>query len=179
MSLSAHVIKFSFPCGNDKFIDRLEVVAKRSLRYKPQGRPFKEIKGSRSLYLLYLSNLIRATIARAACISDKLPRHLSFMSTVQLMRNIASLCITMTTNALRKLLPALLTTITQTVVGQQKRPNEPRVIKRRAKAYSSMQSPGFNLTRSRLKWVAQECLEYYNSILKFSAITELRNSEFC
>ncbi len=38
-------IEKGLPCGNDKFIDRLEVVAKRSLRYKPQGRPFKEING--------------------------------------------------------------------------------------------------------------------------------------
>ncbi len=40
-------------CGNDKFIDRLEVVAKRSLRYKPQGRPFKEIKGSLPIPIIH------------------------------------------------------------------------------------------------------------------------------
>ncbi|MCK4840326.1 MAG: hypothetical protein KAT04_00420 [Methylococcales bacterium] len=30
------------PCGHDDFIDKLEAVAKRALRYKPQGRPFKK-----------------------------------------------------------------------------------------------------------------------------------------
>ncbi len=38
-------IEKGLPCGNDNFIKKLEAVAKRSLRYKPQGRPFKEIKG--------------------------------------------------------------------------------------------------------------------------------------
>ena len=38
-------IEKGLPCGNDNFIDRLERVAKRALRYKPQGRPFKENKG--------------------------------------------------------------------------------------------------------------------------------------
>ena len=42
-------IEKGLPCGDDKFIDRLEVEAKRSLRYKPQGRPVKEIKGYRPL----------------------------------------------------------------------------------------------------------------------------------
>jgi len=30
------------PCGSDSFIDRLEKLTKRSLRYRPQGRPVKE-----------------------------------------------------------------------------------------------------------------------------------------
>ena len=38
-------IEKGLPCGNDNFIDKLEAVAKRSLRYKPQGRPFKKNKG--------------------------------------------------------------------------------------------------------------------------------------
>lgn len=38
-------IEKGLPCGNDNFIDKLERVAKRTLRYKPQGRPFKENKG--------------------------------------------------------------------------------------------------------------------------------------
>ncbi|MFK5948118.1 MAG: transposase [Methylococcales bacterium] len=38
-------IEKGLPCGGDSFIDRLEAIAKRSLRYKPQGRPFKGIKG--------------------------------------------------------------------------------------------------------------------------------------
>ncbi|RLA23028.1 MAG: transposase [Gammaproteobacteria bacterium] len=34
-------IEKGLPCGSDNFIDQLEIVAKRSLRYKPQGRPSK------------------------------------------------------------------------------------------------------------------------------------------
>ncbi len=63
---------------------------------------------------------------------------LSFMAAVQLMRNMTSLCITMTGSALGKLMPALLMAITQTEVGKRKRPNQPRVIKRIPKAYSLM-----------------------------------------
>jgi len=33
------------PCGNDSFIAKLEQLAKRSLRYRPQGRPSKGDKG--------------------------------------------------------------------------------------------------------------------------------------
>jgi hypothetical protein len=83
-------------------------------------------------------NLIRANLARAACLNDKIPRHLSFMAAVQLMRNTTSLCITMTGAALGKLIATLLMAITQTEVGKRKRPNQPRVIKRRPKAYSLM-----------------------------------------
>ena len=34
-------IEKGLPCGSDGFIDRLEVATKRSLRFKPQGRPIK------------------------------------------------------------------------------------------------------------------------------------------
>ncbi|MCK5189460.1 MAG: IS4 family transposase [Methylococcales bacterium] len=83
-------------------------------------------------------NLIRANLARAACLNDKTPRYLSFMAAVQLMRNTTSLCITLTGVALGRLIPALLMAITQTEIGQRKRPNQPRVIKRRPKGYSLM-----------------------------------------
>jgi len=86
-------------------------------------------------------NLIRANIARAACLNDKKPRHLSFMSAVQLMRNTASLCLTLTETALRKLIPPLLIAMSQTEIGQRNRPNQPRVIKRRPKGYPLMTKP--------------------------------------
>jgi hypothetical protein len=38
-------IEKGLPCGSDNFIDGLERIAKRKLRYKPQGRPFKDNKG--------------------------------------------------------------------------------------------------------------------------------------
>ena len=38
-------IEKGLPCGNERFIVKLERLAKRSLRYRPQGRPSKENKG--------------------------------------------------------------------------------------------------------------------------------------
>ena len=86
-------------------------------------------------------NLIRANLAKAACLNDKAPQHLSFMAAVQLMRNTASLCITLTGGALGKIIHALLMAMTQTEIGQRIRPNQPRVIKRRPKKYSLMTKP--------------------------------------
>ena len=86
-------------------------------------------------------NLIRANIARAACLNDKKPRHLSFMAVVQLMRNTTSLCITLTGTALGKIIHPLLIAMAQTEIGQRIRPNQPRVIKRRPKGYPLMTKP--------------------------------------
>lgn len=86
-------------------------------------------------------NLIRANIARAACLSDKEPRQLSFMSAVQLMRNTASLCLTLTEIALKKFIYPLLMAMAQTRIGKQNRPKQPRVIKRRPKGYPLMTKP--------------------------------------
>lgn len=86
-------------------------------------------------------NLVRANIARAACINDKKPRSLSFMATVQLMRNAVGLCITKTGKELGKLLYPLLLAMTETEIGKRKRPNQPRVIKRRPKAFPMMTKP--------------------------------------
>ncbi|BCG63459.1 MAG: transposase, IS4 family [Methyloprofundus sp.] len=86
-------------------------------------------------------NLIRANIARAACLNDKEPRHLSFMAAAQLMRNTASLCITLTGVALGKIIHPLLVAIAQSEIGQRSRPNQPRVIKRRPKGYPLMTKP--------------------------------------
>ena len=86
-------------------------------------------------------NLIRANIARAACLNDKQPRYLSFMAVVQLMRNTASMSITLTGTALEKIIHPLLIAMAQTEIGQRNRPNQPRVIKRRPKGYPLMTKP--------------------------------------
>jgi len=86
-------------------------------------------------------NLIRANLARAACLNDKVPRSLSFIAAVQLMRNTASLCVTLPGIALGKLMPPLLTALAQTAICQRSRPNQPRVIKRRPKGYPLMTKP--------------------------------------
>ncbi|HFD12995.1 MAG TPA: hypothetical protein ENJ32_11095 [Crenotrichaceae bacterium] len=86
-------------------------------------------------------NLIRANLARAACLNDKQPRYLSFMAAVQLVRNTASVCITATGLVLNQLISPLLVAIAQTEIGQRTRPNQPRVIKRRPKPYPLMTKP--------------------------------------
>ena len=86
-------------------------------------------------------NLIRANLARAACHNDRLPRYLSFMAAVQLMRDTASLCITTTGAAIGRFISPLLIAIAQTEIGQRTRPNQPRVIKRRPKPYALMTKP--------------------------------------
>lgn len=83
-------------------------------------------------------NLIRANLARAAHVHGKIPRHLSFMAIVQLLYNTVGWCITLTGKALEKLLCPLLTAMAYTEVGTRHRPNQPRVIKRRPKAYPLM-----------------------------------------
>jgi hypothetical protein len=86
-------------------------------------------------------NLIRANIARGACIQGKEPRYLSFMATVQLMRTTVGMCMTKTGKALGVLIYPLLIAMTETEVGKRIRPNQPRVIKRRPKAYPLMTKP--------------------------------------
>lgn len=86
-------------------------------------------------------NLVRANMARAACLNDKEPRHLSFMAVVQLMRNTASLGITLTGMELGKIIHPLLIAMAQTEIGHRTRPNQPRVIKRRPKGYPLLTKP--------------------------------------
>jgi hypothetical protein len=86
-------------------------------------------------------NLIRANIARGACIKDKKPRYLSFMATVQLMRTTVGMCMTKTGKALGQLIYPLLMAMTETEVGKRIRPNQPRVVKRRPKGYPLMTKP--------------------------------------
>jgi len=86
-------------------------------------------------------NLVCANIARSAYASDKEPRHISFMAAAQLMHSFLGLCVTMTSKALEKLLYPLLKAMACTEVGERKRPNQPRVVKRRPKAFSLMTKP--------------------------------------
>jgi len=103
------------------------------LRYQTAEMVEKEI----ALNLLAY-NLIRANIARGACIKDKKPCYLSFMAAVQLMRTTVGMCMTRTGKALGQLIYPLLTAMTETEVGKRIRPNQPRVVKRRPKGYPLM-----------------------------------------
>lgn len=93
-------------------------------------------------------NLTCANIAQSAHANDKEPRHISFMAAVQLMRRTVGLCMTMTGKALKKLLPSLLKAISTTEVGKRKRPNQPRVIKRRPKPFPLMTKPRCEYAKS-------------------------------
>ncbi len=86
-------------------------------------------------------NLIRANLARAASLHDEKPSLLSFMSAVQLIRNTANLCFSMTGSKLGNIITPLLKAMTETKVGQRERPNQPRAIKRRPKAYPLLKKP--------------------------------------
>lgn len=86
-------------------------------------------------------NLVCANIARSAYANHKKPYHISFMAAAQLMHSFVGLCITMTSKALAKLIDPLLKAIAYTEVGKRKRPNQPRVVKRRPKAFPLMVKP--------------------------------------
>lgn len=86
-------------------------------------------------------NLIRANLAQAAIVGNKLPRQLSFMAAVQLMRNTANQCMQMTSKALQVMLVPLLNAMANTIIAERQRKNQPRVVKRRPKNYPLMTKP--------------------------------------
>lgn len=106
------------------------------LRCKTAAMVNKEIAVNLLAY-----NLIRAHLAKAALVYDKIPRQLSFMAVVQLILKTVNLCVTLTEKALEKLLYPLLKAMAYTEIGTRNRPNQPRVIKRRPKAYPLMTKP--------------------------------------
>jgi len=106
------------------------------LRCKTAAMVNKEIAVNLLAY-----NLVCANIARSAYANHKKPYHISFMAAAQLMHSFVGLCITMTSKALEKLLYPLLKAIAYTEVGRRKRPNQPRVVKRRPKAFPLMTKP--------------------------------------
>lgn len=86
-------------------------------------------------------NLVCSNIAHSAYVHDKKPRHISFMAAVQIMHSFVGVCVVMSSKMLEKLLPLLLKAISYTEVGKRKRPNQPRVLKRRPKAFPLMTKP--------------------------------------
>lgn len=86
-------------------------------------------------------NLVRGSLARAASSHNKLPRQLSFMATVNVVDSLAGIAITMTGKLMKALLEPLIKAVASTAIGKRKRPNQPRVVKRRPKAYPLMTKP--------------------------------------
>ena len=86
-------------------------------------------------------NIIRSNLAQAAAMHDKIPRQLSFRSTVQLICQASKQMIVLTGHQLTYALLALLKAMASTVIGLQKRKNQPRAIKRRPKPFSLLTIP--------------------------------------
>lgn len=86
-------------------------------------------------------NIIRGKLAQAAVMHDKIPRQLSFRSAIQLVCQAAKLMAALTGKQLTQALLALFEAIASTVIGKQKRKNQPRAVKRRPKPYPLLTIP--------------------------------------
>ncbi len=106
------------------------------LRCKSPDRVQKEI----AVHLLAY-NLIRASIARAATAKGKTPRHLSFMTAVQLFNEGITLMMLLSGRLLKQAVNGLLDAIASISIGRQKRKKQPRAIKRRPKPYPLLTIP--------------------------------------
>ena len=106
------------------------------LRCKSPDMAQKEL----AVYLLAY-NLIRASIARAAKAKEKIPRHISFMTTVQLFNESITLLVLLSGRLLTQAINGLLVAIASIAIGQQKRMKQPRAIKRRPKPYPLLMIP--------------------------------------
>ncbi len=106
------------------------------LRCKSPDMAQKEI----AVYLLAY-NLIRASIARAAKVKSQIPRHISFMTTVQIFNEGLLQLIVLSGKVLKYAIDGLLNAIASIPIGQQKRKAQPRAVKRRPKPYPLLTTP--------------------------------------
>ena len=86
-------------------------------------------------------NIIRGNLAQAAIMHNKIPRQLSFRSTVQLVCQATKQVVVLTGKQLAHALLALLKAMASTSIGLQKRKNQPRAIKRRPKPFPLLTVP--------------------------------------
>lgn len=86
-------------------------------------------------------NIIRGNLAQAAVMHNKIPRQLSFRSTVQLVCQASKQMVVLTGQQLNHALLSLLKAMASTVIGLQKRKNQPRAIKRRPKPFPLLTVP--------------------------------------
>jgi hypothetical protein len=86
-------------------------------------------------------NIIRGNLAQAAILHGKIPRQLSFKSAVQLIIKSTEKAIELKGFLLNHALQALFKALASTAVGQQRRKNQPRAVKRRPKAYPLLTIP--------------------------------------
>jgi hypothetical protein len=86
-------------------------------------------------------NIIRGNVAQAAVLHDKIPRQLSFRSSVQLLCQATKQIGLLIGKPLTNALLALAMAMASTVIGLQKRKCQPRAIKRRPKPYPLLMKP--------------------------------------
>jgi hypothetical protein len=86
-------------------------------------------------------NIIRGNLAQAAIMHNKIPRQLSFRSTVQLVCQATKQLVVLTEKRLTHALLALFKAMASTAIGLQKRKNQPRAIKRRPKPFPLLTVP--------------------------------------
>jgi hypothetical protein len=86
-------------------------------------------------------NLIRASIARAASVKRKIPRHISFMTAVQLLNEGNSQLMLLSGKKLKHVIDGLLEAIASIPIGLTKRKPQPRAVKRRPKPYPLLTKP--------------------------------------
>ena len=86
-------------------------------------------------------NIIRGNLAQAAVMNNIIPRQLSFRSAVQLVCQATKQMAILTGKRLAYALLALLKAMASTLIGLQKRKNQPRAIKRRPKPFPLLTVP--------------------------------------
>ena len=86
-------------------------------------------------------NLIRGSIAAAAYQYGVMPRNLSFKAASQLLRVVQIQLYNSVKSFVNNTYSLLLKALASSLIGQRKRPPQPRVIKRRPKAYPMMTKP--------------------------------------
>lgn len=106
------------------------------LRCKTPGMVQKEI----AVHLLAY-NIIRGNLAQAAVLHDKIPRQLSFRSSVQLIGQADKQIGLLVGKSLTTALLALSKAIAATLIGLQNRKKQPRAIKRRPKPFPLLTIP--------------------------------------
>ena len=88
-------------------------------------------------------NIIRGNLAQSAVLHDKIPRQLSFKSTTQLVSQASKQIAVLDVKELTYALLSLLKAIASTVIGLQKRKNQPPAIKRRPKPFPLFTTPRY------------------------------------
>ncbi len=113
-----------------------EIMGMGTLRCKTPEMMRKEI------YTHILSyNLIRTVIAQAADLHDKKPQKISFKGALQLLNSFRSTIMHANKKNLKGILKAMLRVIASQDIGNRPGRIEPRVVKRRPKAYPRMSQP--------------------------------------